>query len=75
MSAALQTQNSQPLTTLDRCDRCGAQAYLRVELTGGRQLLFCAHHSREHEQQIRRVAVRLHDETSELGGRPLAVAL
>jgi hypothetical protein len=34
-AATLQDPNSQPLTTLDRCDRCGAQAYLRIELAGG----------------------------------------
>jgi hypothetical protein len=73
MSAStLQDPDSQPLTTLDRCDRCGAQAYLRIELTGGSELLFCAHHSREHEHQIRRIAVSMHDETSALGARPPA---
>jgi hypothetical protein len=72
-AATLQDPNSQPLTTLDRCDRCGAQAYLRIELAGGSELLFCAHHSREHEQQIRSIAVSVHDETSELGPRPPAV--
>ena len=74
MSAAiLSTSNVQPLTTLDRCDRCGAQAYLRVELAGGRELLFCGHHSRKHEEQVRSIAVSVHDETSKLGPRPPAV--
>jgi len=74
MSAAtLQTSNSQPLTSLDRCDACGAQAYLRLELAGSRELLFCAHHSRAHEQQIRSIAVSVHDETSDLDPRPRAV--
>ena len=41
------------LTATDRCDRCGAQAYVRVELTGGAELLFCAHHARAHEDQLR----------------------
>lgn len=71
-SATLPTPSSRPLTTLDRCDRCGAQAYLRIELAGGSELLFCAHHSREHEQQIRRIAVSVHDETSQLRPRPPA---
>jgi hypothetical protein len=74
MSAVtLQTPNGPPLTTRDRCDRCGAQAYLRVELAGGSELLFCAHHSREHEHRIRSIAVSVHDETSALGPRPPAV--
>jgi hypothetical protein len=72
-AATLQNPNGQPLTALDRCDRCGAQAYLRIELAGGSDLLFCAHHSREHEQQIRSIAVSVHDETRELDPRPPAV--
>ena len=31
------------LTAFDRCDSCGAQAYIRVTLASG-DLLFCAHH-------------------------------
>ena len=33
------------LTALDRCDSCGAQAYVRVTLASG-DLLFGAHHGR-----------------------------
>ena len=47
---------STPLSALDRCDRCGAQAYLRVELAGGGDLLFCAHHAREHGDKLREIA-------------------
>lgn len=32
------------LNSTHRCDRCGAQAYLRVYLTNGLDLLFCGHH-------------------------------
>lgn len=55
-----------PLTSSDRCDRCGAQAYLRVILASGSELLFCAHHGREHQDKLRTVAVNVHDETSKL---------
>lgn len=51
------------LTAADRCDRCGAQAYLRVTLTGGGELLFCAHHAKAHSDKLRQVALRIHDET------------
>ncbi|MGH8824104.1 MAG: DUF7455 domain-containing protein, partial [Jiangellaceae bacterium] len=30
-----------PLKAVDRCDSCGAQAYIRVVLAGGSDLLFC----------------------------------
>lgn len=61
---------STPLSALDRCDRCGAQAYLRVELSGGGELLFCAHHAREHGDKIREIAVHVHDETERLSATP-----
>jgi hypothetical protein len=53
------------LTAQDRCDACGAQAYVRVELATG-QLLFCAHHARRHADALARVAVAIHDETDRL---------
>ena len=58
---------SAALTAVDRCDRCGAQAYLRVLLASGGELLFCAHHAREHGARLREVAVEFHDETEKLG--------
>ena len=57
---------SNPLTAIDRCDRCGAQAYLRVELAGGGELLFCAHHARAHGDKLREIAITVHDETEKL---------
>jgi len=61
---------STPLTAVDRCDRCGAQAYLRVELAGGGELLFCAHHAREHGDKLREIAVAVQDETNKLAATP-----
>jgi hypothetical protein len=54
------------LTALDRCDRCGAQAYLRVILASGGELLFCAHHGKKYEEGLRSVAAEIHDETAKL---------
>ena len=48
-----------PLTAADRCDRCGAQAYIRVDLASGGELLFCAHHGRAHEAKLREMSVVL----------------
>ena len=58
------------LSAADRCDRCGAQAYLRVELQSGGELLFCAHHAREHGDRLREVAAAVHDETHKLTAVP-----
>ena len=61
---------SSSLTAEDRCDRCGAQAYLRVELASGLDLLFCAHHAREHDSKLREVATTVVDETHKLTEKP-----
>lgn len=61
---------SAPLTAADRCDRCGAQAYLRVELQTGGELLFCAHHAREHGDKLKEIAANVVDETHKLSGTP-----
>lgn len=53
------------LSALDRCDSCGAQAYVRVVL-GGSELLFCAHHARKHEAKLRPMAEVWHDESHRL---------
>jgi hypothetical protein len=57
---------SKPLTALDLCDRCGAQAFVRVVLPGGGDLLFCAHHGRRHADALAKVAVEIQDETGRL---------
>jgi hypothetical protein len=54
------------LNAADRCDRCGAQAYVRVTLASGFELLFCAHHSKEHADKLKQVALRIHDETEKI---------
>ena len=58
------------LSAEDRCDRCGAQAYLRVELHTGGELLFCAHHAREHGDKLREIAANVVDETHKLAKTP-----
>ncbi|MEZ5113183.1 MAG: hypothetical protein R2693_06900 [Nocardioidaceae bacterium] len=60
------TAPSEPLTAIDRCDRCGAQAYLRVRLQSGGELLFCAHHAREHGDKIRELAIDVRRDASSL---------
>lgn len=45
----------------DRCDRCGAQAYVLVKLIAG-ELLFCGHHFNQHEKPLANVAFEIIDE-------------
>lgn len=42
------TEQMVSFSALDRCDRCGAQAYAQAEKMGAASvLLFCFHHSKE----------------------------
>jgi hypothetical protein len=61
---------SSALNAADRCDRCGAQAYLKVVLQSGGELHFCAHHAREHGDKLREIAVDVVDETDKLRSTP-----
>ena len=51
------------LTAADRCDRCGAQAYVLLSVfvrdSGDRELYLCAHDYRQHEGQLMRSGVRV----------------
>jgi hypothetical protein len=53
------TTSPAPPSAGDRCDRCRAQAKIRVVLPGGGDLVFCSHHAREYETTIREVAVEV----------------
>jgi hypothetical protein len=58
------------LTAADRCDRCGAQAYIRARLVSGGELLFCAHHGRRHLPALMDQALDIRDETDRLHESP-----
>lgn len=60
-----ETEAIRPLSGIDRCDSCGAQAYVRATVHGT-ELLFCAHHARKHEAKLRPVADSWHDEIHKL---------
>ena len=64
-----------PLTATDRCDRCGAQAYVRATMESGFDLLLCGHHFRENEARLREIAKAIHDETERLDEVPSTAAL
>lgn len=49
------------LTAADRCDQCGARAYVRVAIPSG-TLLFCGHHYSASEQILRLIATEILDE-------------
>jgi hypothetical protein len=41
-----------------------------VELQSGGELLFCAHHAREHGDKLKEIAANVVDETHKLSGTP-----
>ena len=55
-----------PMNALHRCDRCGAQAYVRVVLHTRQELLFCGQHYRQHAPALAKVAAGIQDETQRL---------
>lgn len=64
-----QDQNlSATLTAMDRCDVCGAQAYIKVSLATG-ELLFCAHHGKANKEKLEPIAKGWIDETDKLLSR------
>ena len=64
------TIGARPLTSSDRCDRCGAQAYVRATMESGFDLLLCAHHFRENEDRLRAIAAAIQDESDRLADVP-----
>lgn len=60
---------SADLTSADRCDRCGAQAFYRAVLSSG-DLLFCAHHGRQHAERLAEVAIEVQDGTAAINSKP-----
>ena len=64
-----------PLVATDRCDRCGVQAYVRATLPSGGELLFCAHHAREHDERLRAMAAEIYDESGRLADVPSIATL
>ncbi len=62
---AADTAREFQLSALDRCDSCGAQAYVRVTLASG-DLLFCAHHAARFREKLLPTVLEWHDESARL---------
>lgn len=59
--------NTALLNASDRCDQCGAQAYVRIEFAPRpnrrMELFLCGHHYHRGEVKIRQTATAIQDET------------
>lgn len=62
--AVVQT-DTDTLTRADRCDRCGSQAYFKVEFISG-ELVFCNHHYSWHKEKLMKTALSIYDESHKL---------
>lgn len=78
--SATATPPAKTLTIFDRCDKCGAQAWIRATLAEplpngsvGR-LYFCAHHSRQVSSSLRPKCVHWLDESEHLNKKPSSSA-
>lgn len=53
------------LTALDRCDSCGARAWVRAVI-GPSELLFCGHHAAVHLDALRSTADYIQDDRDQM---------
>ena len=58
-----------PLALTDRCDRCGAQAFVRALFAVG-ELTFCGHHGRAFLPALERQALYVCDGTELINAKP-----
>lgn len=63
--STIEAEPRHQLNAGDRCDSCGAQAYVRVTMTSG-ELFFCAHHGAKFKEKLAPTALEWHDESSRL---------
>ena len=58
------------LSTLDRCDRCGVQAFVASHLPSHHRLLFCGHHFSRHEPVLLSQGWAIQDERKKINVTP-----
>ncbi|MGB8650416.1 MAG: hypothetical protein WCD35_07105 [Mycobacteriales bacterium] len=70
MTASTLTQErTSPFTLADRCDQCGAQAFVRAVFVSG-ELMFCGHHGRALLVPLQRAAILVEDGTELINAKP-----
>jgi hypothetical protein len=61
--AIVNEHSDKMLDALDRCDRCGGQAYVQATMLNGHTVLFCAHHGRDAMPKLMEQALVVDDYT------------
>lgn len=49
------------LKVIDRCDQCGAQAFVLVKMLAG-ELMFCGHHYKKNQDKLNNESYQIVDE-------------
>ena len=57
------------LKVIDRCDQCGAQAFVIVKLLAG-ELMFCGHHYHKNKDKLNNEAYEIIDERDSINVKP-----
>ena len=57
------------LKIADRCDSCGAQAFVLVKMLTG-ELMFCGHHYNKHKDKLNNQAYEIIDERHHINEKP-----
>jgi hypothetical protein len=63
--------DTKELNSADRCDRCGAAAYVRV-VKNSQELLFCGNHGRKVYSTLTEAGWKVDDQTHRAFARPSA---
>lgn len=62
---------SDTLNNTDRCDACGAQAFVWVNMPNSQAgLLYCSHHFNRFEEKLREYAIDIVDERYKINKKP-----
>jgi hypothetical protein len=68
-ATTLTARQVSPMTLTDRCDTCGAQAFVRAVFVSG-ELTFCGHHGRALLVSLQSAALLVEDGTELINVRP-----
>jgi hypothetical protein len=69
MTTSTLPERTASFTLADRCDCCGAQAFIRATFVAG-DLLFCGHHGRALLVPLQRDALLVEDGTDLINTKP-----
>lgn len=69
LTEAIVESPERELRVADRCDRCGAQAFMQA-VKGNLDLLFCGHHGKFHRTALEAQHFTVLDSTHKLNKKP-----